>query len=151
MQYPVTFLCQMPQSVGGVAGAVPGRWKVISLQTLALLPAGMSTWLSCTAQHWTLSHLSQGNTSLHNTLALFEGGVGLSWPGDKRKTNRETASCSPVLLVGWFALSVPTAVFCCDEESALPSPWTPCQQEILTYDIKCNICLKWLNKASASL
>lgn len=27
-------------SVGGVAGAAPGRCKVISLQTLALLPAG---------------------------------------------------------------------------------------------------------------
>lgn len=154
MQYPVIFLCQMPWSVSGVAGAVPGRCKVIFLQTLALLPAGMSGWLSCTVQHWTLPHLSQGNT-LPNLLDLFEGGVGLSWPGDKKKANTERENCSPVLFAGWFALAVSSVlitIFCCDGETALPSPWTTlCQQEILTHEIKCNICLKWLNKESASL
>lgn len=130
------------------------EWLKLSLGGF---PADMSRWLSCTAQHWTLSHLSQEEHLLPNSLAFFEGGVGLSWPGDtkKKKKSQQRASFSPVLLVSWFALavsSVLTAVFCCDEETASPSPWTTqCQQEILTHEIKCNTCLKWLHKESASL
>lgn len=104
MQYPVIFLCQMPWSVGGVAGAVPGRCKVIFLQTLALLPAGMSRWLSCTVQHWTLPHLSQGNT-LPNLLDLFEGGVGLSWPGDKKKKQQRERKLWSCPICGLVCLS----------------------------------------------
>lgn len=83
-----------------------------------------------------------------NSPALFESGVGPSGPGDKQKPAESEQVV--VLLVGWFLLavsSVLTAVFCCDGGTALPSPWTTlCQQEVLTREIKCNICLKWLNK-----
>lgn len=87
------------------------------------------------------------DTSLPNSPALFEGGVGPSGPGAKKIWKREQVV---VLVVGWFPLavsSVLTVVFCYGGGTALLSPCTTlCQQEVLTCEIKCNVCLKCLNK-----
>lgn len=135
------------------------RCNIISLQPFALrssralLPAGTSGWL-CRLYCPALDTIppDPGGTSpcpihqpfLKQELVLVDQGT--------KKANTEQVV---VLLVGWFplaVLSVLTAVFCCGGETALPSPWTTlCQQEVLTREIKYNICLKWLIKEKCFL
>lgn len=116
-----------------------------ALPSRALLPTGTSG--SCAALASTGHHPtpSARDTSSPNSPALSEAGFG---PRGPKKANRESKQV--VVLVGWFLLaasSVLAAEFCCGGETASPSPWaTPCQQEVLTHEMKCSICIKRLHK-----